>query len=82
MNGKFKRFYFDTALSSGPNAFSSLLAFANHNNILFGSDYPYAPEPVAAKFNHILDAETNLTDAQKVNFNRNNGLALFPRLNK
>ncbi|MBU5411310.1 amidohydrolase family protein [Serratia ureilytica] len=82
LSDKFKRFYFDTALSSGPNAFSSLLTFANHNNILFGSDYPYAPESVAAKFNYILDAETNLTDVQKANFNRNNGLALFPRLNK
>ena len=77
---KFKRFYFDTALSSGPHAFPSFLAFADHERILFGSDYPYAPEPVASKFNEILDNLSGLTDAQKVAFNRSNGSALFKRL--
>ncbi|MFD8212454.1 amidohydrolase family protein [Streptomyces sp. NPDC059697] len=40
---KFKLFHWDAALSSGPDAFPSFLAFADHKRILFGSDFPYAP---------------------------------------
>jgi predicted TIM-barrel fold metal-dependent hydrolase len=40
-----KRLYFDTALSANELIFSSLLKFVPHEQVLFGSDYPYAPEP-------------------------------------
>ncbi len=40
-----KRLFFDTALSANPLIFSALLKFVSHKQILFGSDYPYAPEP-------------------------------------
>jgi predicted TIM-barrel fold metal-dependent hydrolase len=39
-----KRLYFDTALSANKLIFSSLLKFVSHEQVLFGSDYPYAPE--------------------------------------
>lgn len=39
-----KRLYFDTALSANRLVFSSLLKFVSHEQVLFGSDYPYAPE--------------------------------------
>ena len=39
-----KRLYFDTALSANKLIFGSLLKFVSHEQILFGSDYPYAPE--------------------------------------
>jgi aminocarboxymuconate-semialdehyde decarboxylase len=77
---KFKLFYFDTALSSGPDAFPSFLAFADHERILFGSDFPYAPAPVATKFTEILDNHSGLTPQQKTAFNNGNGKKLFPRL--
>jgi hypothetical protein len=48
----FKRFYFDTALSSGPRLCRACRAFAGHGRILFGSDFPYAPVGVAASFTH------------------------------
>lgn len=38
----FRRFYLDTALSTGPMVLPSLLAFADPSHIVFGSDYPYA----------------------------------------
>lgn len=38
------RQYFDTALSVNRYAFASLMEFADPQNILFGSDYPFAPE--------------------------------------
>lgn len=39
-----KRLFFDTALSANPLIFSTLLKFVSHEQVLFGSDYPYAPE--------------------------------------
>lgn len=77
---KFKLFYFDTALSSGPYAFPSFLGFADHQRILFGSDFPYAPAPVAAKFTKILDNQAGLTAEQKTVFNKGNGEKLLKRL--
>jgi aminocarboxymuconate-semialdehyde decarboxylase len=77
---KFKRFYWDTALSSGPDAFPSFLASADHNRILFGSDFPYAPAPVPAAFNQLLDTRSGLTDEQKTAFNHDNAKKIFRRL--
>lgn len=76
----FKKFYWDTALSSGPAAFPSFLAFADHERILFGSDFPYAPEAVATKFTQILDEQTGLDHAQKFAINCGNAKRLFTRL--
>ncbi|KAN0117889.1 amidohydrolase family protein [Hyaloscypha variabilis] len=38
-----KRFYFDTALSSNPGVLDLLLRFAAKGHVLFGSDFPNAP---------------------------------------
>ena len=43
-------FYFDTALSSSSAALPTLLQFARHDHVLFGSDYPYPPEPAIQHF--------------------------------
>ncbi|MER8028245.1 amidohydrolase family protein [Streptomyces bauhiniae] len=77
---KFRLFYWDTALSSGPDAFPSFLAFADHERILFGSDFPYAPAPVAAAFNRLLDTRSGLTDEQKTAFDHGNARRIFGRL--
>ncbi|WP_269436029.1 amidohydrolase family protein [Mycolicibacterium baixiangningiae] len=42
LEATFKRFYFDTALSSSAYALPSFLAFADPALILYGSDFPYA----------------------------------------
>ena len=39
-----KRLFFDTALSANELAFSSLLKLVAPDQVLFGSDYPFAPE--------------------------------------
>ena len=39
-----QKFYFDIALSGSPTALPSLLAFAKPGHVLFGSDFPYAPD--------------------------------------
>jgi predicted TIM-barrel fold metal-dependent hydrolase len=76
----FQRFYFDTALSSGPAAMPSLKAFAGSDRILFGSDFPYAPAGVAASFTAKLDASDGLTADEHGAISHRNAWILFPRL--
>lgn len=40
----FGRFYYDIALSTSPAQLHGLLDFADASHILFGSDFPYAPQ--------------------------------------
>lgn len=75
----FRRFYFDTALSS-PSALPSLLEFAGADHVLYGSDYPYAAASVGGAFTRHLDAQTALRGETHHAINRGNGLGLFPRL--
>lgn len=39
-----QRLYYDTALSANRYAFAALLSLTTPSNVLFGSDYPFAPE--------------------------------------
>jgi 6-methylsalicylate decarboxylase len=41
----FQRFYYDIALSTSSAQLDGLLDFTDASKILWGSDYPYAPEP-------------------------------------
>lgn len=69
---------FDTALT-GPDALTSLLAFADPAHITFGTDWPYAKSEQAAFFTDGLDAHPLTTDQIQA-INRGNAEALFPRL--
>lgn len=75
-------FYFDTALSSSPAALPSLLAFARPGHVLFGSDWPFAPELGVAYFAGQFDAYPDIDAADRAAINRANALDLFPRLAK
>ena len=75
-----RKFYFDTALTGGPFALPSLLAFADHGHITFGSDWPYEFRPDQARqFTDRLDAFA-FADDQRHAINRGNAERLFPRL--
>ena len=76
----FRSFDFDTALSTGPAALPSLLAFAGADRVLFGSDFPYAPASVGASFARKLDGYADLSPAARERIDRGTGRALFPRL--
>ncbi|MCD0453009.1 amidohydrolase family protein [Actinocorallia sp. API 0066] len=65
-------FYFDTALSASPAALPSLFAFAKPGHVLYGSDWPFAPELAVSYFTEAI--------ADNVAVGRENALALFPRL--
>ena len=71
-----RSFWFDTALSPGPQTLGCLREVAEPARILFGSDWPFAPEGVTAKSLAALDA---LDGAQRRSIGRDNALALFPR---
>ncbi|MFE6904434.1 amidohydrolase family protein [Streptomyces sp. NPDC057717] len=75
-----KRFYFDTALSASPSALPALLAFAAPGHILYGSDWPFAPEEAGAYYNHFLDTDPSLTPEVAAAINRVSAQAMFPRL--
>jgi aminocarboxymuconate-semialdehyde decarboxylase len=73
----FGRFYFDTALSSGP-ALQTLKSFAGSDRILFGTDSPY-DHGRSVVFTAALDADDSLTEADRYAINRGNAYRLLPR---
>lgn len=75
-----QRFYFDTALSSTPSALPSLLAFAAPGHVLYGSDFPFAPEDTGVLFDSMLDGYEGFEPGQLDAIDRGSAEALFPRL--
>lgn len=71
-----RRFYLDTALSTGPMALPSLTAFAEPGHILFGSDHPYAAG-MAEEFTAVLDSSPQLSDQQRAAITHLNAAALL-----
>ncbi|KAL3685071.1 hypothetical protein R1sor_003093 [Riccia sorocarpa] len=50
-----RRFYVDTAVSSSPSALPSTIAFLTTEHLIFGSDYPFAPNMVIERETAQLD---------------------------
>jgi predicted TIM-barrel fold metal-dependent hydrolase len=74
-----KSFYFDLALCGSRHTMRLLLDFAQHDHIIYGSDFPYAgPEGIQA-FAHDLDT-FQMDDALRNKIYCENALSLFPRL--
>jgi predicted TIM-barrel fold metal-dependent hydrolase len=71
-----RSFWFDTALSPGPQTLGCLKEVAEPARILFGSDWPFAPEGVTARS---IAALQHLDGAERRPIERDNALALFPR---
>jgi predicted TIM-barrel fold metal-dependent hydrolase len=55
MHDDLRRFYFDTALSTPAATMAALVEFAGPDHVVFGSDWPYAPTPIAVDFAAGLD---------------------------
>ena len=60
----FRRFYYDTALSSNAPTIACLKGFADPSRIVFGSDFPYAPGHTAETYTETLDANASLSAAE------------------
>ncbi len=76
---EFQRLYYDTALSANQFSFSALLRLVTPANILFGTDYPFAPEPTATATVKGL-SELGLTPGDLKAIERDNALRLMPNL--
>ncbi|MFI0769144.1 amidohydrolase family protein [Streptomyces melanosporofaciens] len=75
-----KRFYFDTALSASPSALPALLAFAEPGHVVYGSDWPFAPQDAGTYYNHYLETYPDYAPGQAEAIDRGNAEALFPHL--
>jgi predicted TIM-barrel fold metal-dependent hydrolase len=74
-----KRFYYDTALSPAAYSMSALKALVEPSQVLFGSDFPFAPAPVVAMETRTLEQSEVWPDDIKRGIDRGHALALFPR---
>lgn len=73
-----KRFFYDTALSASPHALRSLQELVPAEQVLFGSDYPFAPEPITRASVDALAAYSGFDAAARAKLERANALALLP----
>ena len=71
--------YYDTALSANANALSSLTRLVGPDHILFGSDYPFAPE-LATQMTVEGVAAYPFAAADRALVERGSALALLPSL--
>lgn len=76
---RLKCFWYDTALSPGAQTMGALATVADPQRILFGSDWPYAPETMTADSIASLNEPGLLTATQRNRIDRGNALKLFPR---
>ena len=76
-----QRLYYDTALSANALSFSALLRLVSAANVLFGTDYPFAPEPTATATVRGL-AELGLSPAELGAIERGNALRMMPKLGR
>jgi 6-methylsalicylate decarboxylase len=76
-----KTFYVDLALSTRHDTLKYTLGFFPKEQILFGSDFPYAEREVVEEFTAQLKGFNFGGELQRTIYERN-GLELFPRLKK
>jgi len=74
-----ERLYYDTALSANWLAFRSLFELVTTDHVLFGSDYPFAPEITMTQSVKAL-GEMGLSDEVLRGIERENALVLFPHM--
>ncbi len=75
-----QKLYYDTGLSASPYVFRALRELVEPAQILFGSDYPFAPEIVTSETVKGLRAYDGFSAADLERIERANALDLFPRL--
>jgi 6-methylsalicylate decarboxylase len=75
-----RRFYCDTAGSANVHAIPALRQLTPVTQILFGSDYPFTPEPAIERFVAFLDTSALFNAEDRVAIARDNAMKLWPRL--
>lgn len=74
-----ERFFYDTALSATRYALPSLKELVDPTRILFGTDYPFAPEGVMGKTISGLEEHGGFDASARMAIERDNAAGLFPR---
>jgi predicted TIM-barrel fold metal-dependent hydrolase len=74
-----KRFYFDTALAGSQEVFPMILKFAEPGHLLFGSDFPHAPESLSKGFTEFVNG-FEMDNKIKRQIYYKAAFELFPRL--
>jgi 6-methylsalicylate decarboxylase len=74
-----RHFWFDTALSPTAQAFAGVRNVTDDSHILFGSDWPYAPEPLTHAAISAIEDEPSIDDAFKDAITCGNARGLFSR---
>jgi 6-methylsalicylate decarboxylase len=75
-----KQLYYDTGLSANPYVFRVLQELVEPSQILFGTDYPFAPEVISTETVKGLHAYNGFTEDELRKIEFENALGLFPRL--
>jgi predicted TIM-barrel fold metal-dependent hydrolase len=75
-----RKFWYETALAAGPSTLGSLKEVADPKQIVFGSDWPYCPTEMCGDMIAALADDDMLDAKERAAVERNNALALFPRL--
>jgi 6-methylsalicylate decarboxylase len=75
-----QRLYYDTGLSANPYVLRSLRELVDPSQVLFGTDYPFAPEILSAETVKGLLAYDGFSAEELKKIEYGNALALFPRL--
>ncbi len=74
-----KRFWYDNALSPGEQTWGCLQTIASPDQIVFGSDWPFANARVTAEAMKTYEALDALSPRQRAAIDRGNALTLFPQ---
>ncbi len=72
-----RRLFYDTALAANPIALDTLFRVVGEGQVLFGTDWPFAPSAVAKATAETIDGLQAATSAM---INRDTATRLFPRL--
>ena len=73
------RLFYDTAAATGDNQLPSLLKLVDSSRILFGSDYPFMPEPMTEAMIGELRSSAFFTSEDQHSIECGNALKLFSR---
>ena len=74
-----KQFYYEIALSANPYTLGSLQELVDASHILFGSDYPFAPEIMTGFTVQGIQNFDGFDEQARRAIERESALALFPR---
>ena len=75
-----RRLYYDTALAASSHTLSSLLQVSDCSHIVYGSDWPWAPDSMVMSTNQQLESSEFFSEKDRARIYRDNAIELIARL--